>query len=406
MSKSSKSPRMSVIPGEFAGDPRADLGHFRVLNAIGRHTDRHGWCRIKQARIGDICGLTRETVNRKIRDLVTWGYVEKCSQDSTGRSIWYRVILDRPGKPWELAGDPSDLDDSDDADGAEEVESGPVTDDAQVRRDSGPLSGVRRAIRRITSGVGRAPIGDVTQAATARTISSSSSSSTLPPTPSAPRRGRERKVEALIAEIRQHPGRDAIVDALFAPLLRQRQLSAPVPAYAAGALADWAAGWPPEVWTVALDKLLVARKVKVYQADIRSALQEAKSEHAKREAARLASEEMARREAEDPNSPRRQALADHLVTTSALGERALAEDWLPELRAWCAEYGGMPTTDAEIATIVAKRDALLAKWSEERTAPDPISRKTAESSSIRRADTIKRLSKLMGVEPPKQEDAA
>lgn len=88
-------PRYSIIPGDFATDSRADVAHFRVLNHLGSHTDGDGWCRLKQVTIGDACGMTRETVNRKLRDLVEWGYVERHAEDATGRAIWYRVLMDR-----------------------------------------------------------------------------------------------------------------------------------------------------------------------------------------------------------------------------------------------------------------------------------------------------------------------
>jgi hypothetical protein len=72
-----------------------------VLNLIGRHTDQQGWCRLKQIVIGEAIGLSRETVNRKISDLVEWGYVEKHAEDATGRAIWYRTLMDRPRRPVE-----------------------------------------------------------------------------------------------------------------------------------------------------------------------------------------------------------------------------------------------------------------------------------------------------------------
>lgn len=104
-------PRYSIIPGDFALDQRADVSHFRVLNLIGRHTDQAGWCRLKQLTIGEQVGLTRETVNRKLRELVEWGYVEKRAHDATGRAIWYRTIMDRGAPPAGQVADDDDLDD-------------------------------------------------------------------------------------------------------------------------------------------------------------------------------------------------------------------------------------------------------------------------------------------------------
>lgn len=92
-------PRLSIIPGRFVEDPRPDLNHYKVLNALGRHTDEDGWCRIKQAGLGQSIGLSRECVCRKVGDLTEWGYVEKHDEDGSGRAIWYRVLLDSPGRP-------------------------------------------------------------------------------------------------------------------------------------------------------------------------------------------------------------------------------------------------------------------------------------------------------------------
>lgn len=120
-------PRYSIIPGDFATDARADVGHFRVLNLIGRHTDQSGWCRLKQFGIGLEVGLSRKTVNEKIRDLVAWGYVEKTDEDGSGRAIWYRTIMDRPVPPPRVAPEPDERESDCDGEG-----DGPVTGALQV----------------------------------------------------------------------------------------------------------------------------------------------------------------------------------------------------------------------------------------------------------------------------------
>lgn len=121
-------PRYSIIPGDFATDARADVAHFRVLNLIGRHTDEHGWCRLKQITIGEAVGLSRETVCRKLKDLVAWGYVEKRATDATGRAIFYRTIMDRPypPPPVEIA------DDDDGCDCGDLFDAGPVSGGSHV----------------------------------------------------------------------------------------------------------------------------------------------------------------------------------------------------------------------------------------------------------------------------------
>jgi hypothetical protein len=136
----------------------------------------------------------------------------------------------------------------------------------------------------------------------------------------------------LIADVRAVSGREQIVDAFFAPLLRQRQISAPVPSYALGELADWARDLPPEALKFALDKLLTDRRVKVFQADIREALKAGRDEAQRQAVLAQAAVEKARREAEDPSSPQRQALVNHAVALhdrlrNRLG-REVFEGWL------------------------------------------------------------------------------
>lgn len=93
-------PRYSTTPGRFAADKRAQGSHMRVLLLLGRHTDNEGWCVRSQVRMAGELGLSRETVNRAIADLVAWGYVQKTSQDTTRRSVcFYRVMLDSPHPP-------------------------------------------------------------------------------------------------------------------------------------------------------------------------------------------------------------------------------------------------------------------------------------------------------------------
>lgn len=92
------SPRYSIIPGAFCDDERARLMHYKVMTRIGRHTRHSGWCEISQSKLATALEVTRESINRAIRDLCSWGYLEKRSQAETGRSIcYYRVIMDLGG---------------------------------------------------------------------------------------------------------------------------------------------------------------------------------------------------------------------------------------------------------------------------------------------------------------------
>lgn len=104
-------PRYSIVSGDFAEDQRADVSHFRVYLIIGRHTDKNGWCRLKQITIGERVGLSRETVNRRLKDLCLWGYVEKRKHDAAGRAYWYRTIMDRGAPPVEIDSEDESIDD-------------------------------------------------------------------------------------------------------------------------------------------------------------------------------------------------------------------------------------------------------------------------------------------------------
>lgn len=123
-------PRLSIIAGDFAEEARADVLHFRILSLIGRHTDKKGWCRLKQAGIAEKLDVTRETVCRKIKDLVDWGYIEKRAHDATGRAIFYRTILDRPGPIPEPTPSDDELENDDVASDA--AADGPVRDGSHV----------------------------------------------------------------------------------------------------------------------------------------------------------------------------------------------------------------------------------------------------------------------------------
>lgn len=88
-------PRYSIIPGRFVDDARPTLMHFKIILALGRRTNRAGWCFVSQTKLAKVMGICRQSVSSAISDLVKWGYVEKKSQAETHRAICqYRVLLD------------------------------------------------------------------------------------------------------------------------------------------------------------------------------------------------------------------------------------------------------------------------------------------------------------------------
>lgn len=270
-------PRYSIIPGRFAEDARADVAHFRVINCIGRHTGNDGWCRLKQVKIGDAIGLTRETVNRKLRDLVDWGYVERRAVGASGRSIFYRTIMDAGEPPSEAADNDDDCDAMSVAHGSEQIH---VSDGSHVgynhraelhstcdRSDHtccDPSDHSRCDLQ------GSHPYNDLPKR---------SSLTTSPHPPASGGRGRkkdidlERVISAVRAE-RSDPHRQIAVDALLAPLVRQRKLDAPSCEGSLRSLADWISAKQLTATEAqqALDALLEARRSSVKPADITDAV--------------------------------------------------------------------------------------------------------------------------------------
>lgn len=91
--------RFSIIPGWIVTDPRLKGRDLQVLCVLGRHTDKHGWCRRSQVKMAEEIGCARSTVQASIDRLEEIAVVEKHVQESAdGRDSahYYRVIFDRP----------------------------------------------------------------------------------------------------------------------------------------------------------------------------------------------------------------------------------------------------------------------------------------------------------------------
>lgn len=253
-------PRYSIIPGDFAADVRADVAHFRVLNLIGRHTDENGWCRLKQITIGATVGLTRETVNRKLKDLVAWGYVEKRASDATGRAIYYRTIMDRGGVPALCDGDFDGEDAAADAAMRETQDpDGPVSGgshvgynpDAELHPTCDPIDHTRcdrtqshqndpslTKVRTPTPQAGRSEDLDFELEAERQTA--------------------QVKAKTALAKVRLRLPLAPAIDAVLVPLLAQRRFSAADHAAAFLEIIDRAAGLPEEHLAKVLDLVLAA----------------------------------------------------------------------------------------------------------------------------------------------------
>lgn len=94
----SEGPRLSVTPAGALEDVIAGHmrdGDFRVLAALGTFTDRVGWTHpIRQDRLAERCGFSREQVNRSLRRLEWLGWVQVKRADRTDKPSAYRVRLD------------------------------------------------------------------------------------------------------------------------------------------------------------------------------------------------------------------------------------------------------------------------------------------------------------------------
>jgi len=86
----------SITPADFAFDARVKDKHRQVMLAFGVQSSRKHWIKLSQQKMADQLGVARETVNRAVKDLVEWGYIEKRTPEQTGKSIcFYRIVMSR-----------------------------------------------------------------------------------------------------------------------------------------------------------------------------------------------------------------------------------------------------------------------------------------------------------------------
>ncbi len=86
----------SIIPASFVMDRRMNGSHKDVMMLLGVYSTRKGWIRISQTALADKIGCARSTVNRAIRDLVDWGYLEKRAKTDTHTPLcFYRIVMVR-----------------------------------------------------------------------------------------------------------------------------------------------------------------------------------------------------------------------------------------------------------------------------------------------------------------------
>lgn len=86
--------RYIILPGDLRKDERLSLSHFKVAMVLGAYSKRHGWTDLTQSDVGEMAGLSRETVCRCVGDLVDWGWVARRKKSKKNQYV-YRFIMDR-----------------------------------------------------------------------------------------------------------------------------------------------------------------------------------------------------------------------------------------------------------------------------------------------------------------------
>jgi len=88
--------RYSIIPARAVTDPRIERGDLRVLCFLGMHTDKLGWCFLRQGMIAEQLDCGRSTVQRSLARLIEAGWVQQ--REFNGQRPHachaYRVVMD------------------------------------------------------------------------------------------------------------------------------------------------------------------------------------------------------------------------------------------------------------------------------------------------------------------------
>lgn len=86
--------RYIILPGDMRKDDRLTMGHLRIAMVLGAYSKRHGWTDLTQNDVGEMAGLSRQTVCTLVGELVEWGWVAR--RKKTGKNQYvYRFIMDR-----------------------------------------------------------------------------------------------------------------------------------------------------------------------------------------------------------------------------------------------------------------------------------------------------------------------
>ncbi len=86
--------RYIILPGDLRKDERLSLSHFKVAMVLGAYSKRNGWTDLTQQDVGEMAGLTRQTVCTLVGELVEWGWVARRKKQGKNQYV-YRFIMDR-----------------------------------------------------------------------------------------------------------------------------------------------------------------------------------------------------------------------------------------------------------------------------------------------------------------------
>lgn len=291
-------PRYSLVPGDFVDDARPTLAHYRVLLALGRRTNKAGWCMVSQTKLAEHLGISRQTINSAITDLVKWGYVERRGQALTKRAICqYRVLLDRAMSEAEPDdGVTPEADPNGDPSHADDAELGLLGGDVSPTADTPPAVDKGGDVSPTADTTCRLQLTHVSPLDPTRGVASRGDTITIPgrTTPS----HNERTAVAVRAGGRGSPSAEdldaedacqRVARLLLVPLARQRQFEAPDRVFAMGRLSQSAElqALDDEGLGRVLTALLAERQFSVKPADV--------ERHVRLEAPRVEARATARR---------------------------------------------------------------------------------------------------------------
>jgi DNA-binding MarR family transcriptional regulator len=90
--------RFAITPARAVEDERLGDAAYRLLACLGTYADKDGWCWPSMPTLADRLGITRQAVQRSIRQLAEIGYIEvepRHRSDGSQDRNRYRLLFDR-----------------------------------------------------------------------------------------------------------------------------------------------------------------------------------------------------------------------------------------------------------------------------------------------------------------------